>query len=229
MKGYVISDLHFFAKRSYAKEISNSIHKQLKDADFLVLNGDIFDFSWTTLDSIDQTVQKAANWLNNLTRQYPDCNIYYVFGNHDDLDQFAEKIKSMAHELKNLTICDTHLFLEKHLFIHGDLPLALKNPWIRSMQKKILKKGVFFHLCYGYAVKFGLHKLIYSYFSPEYCAKRIYGTLQKYPKEFLQNLEHIYFGHTHLPFQNYYHKKYYFHNTGSFIIGVRHNLIEVKI
>ncbi|MCP3929668.1 MAG: hypothetical protein GY705_11265 [Bacteroidetes bacterium] len=228
MKGFVISDLHIFSKRSYAEDILNSMHEQIKNADFLVLNGDIFDFAWTILDSIDQTIHEAVNWLSNLTIQYPDCCIYYILGNHDSLEPFAKLLKNMTRQIKNITICDTHLVLGKHLFIHGDLPLALKNPWVRKLQKTIPKKTYFFHLCYEYAVKCNFHKLVYSYFSPKYCANRLCKILQKYPKDFLGTIEHIYFGHTHLPFHEYFHKNYFFHNTGASINGVSNNLIEVK-
>ncbi len=228
MKGFVISDLHIFSRRSNANDILNSMHMQVKDADFLVLNGDIFDFEWTTLESIDKTIFEAVKWLGDLSFQYPDCCIYYILGNHDSLEPFAVLIRKMTHKLTNLKVINTHLVLGSHLFIHGDLPLARKNPWVRSLKKKVSKRNHFFHICYEYAVKFNLHKIVYSYFSPEYCSDRIFKALQKYPENFLEQIEHIYFGHTHLPFTEYPHKNYLFHNTGSAINGMGNNLIEVQ-
>jgi len=228
MKGFVVSDLHIFSSRSYAHDITESMHKQVRNADFLVLNGDIFDFAWTILDSIEQTISEAVNWLSNLSFQYPDCRIYYILGNHDNFEPFVQLILSMTDKLKNLCICDTHLVLGKHLFVHGDLPLAHKNPWVRNLQRKISKNNYLFHLCYEYAIKYRLHKIVYSYFSPEYCSDRICKALEKYQKDFLENIEHIYFGHTHLPFDGYFHKKFTFYNTGSAVHGVTINLIEVQ-
>jgi len=228
MKGLVISDLHIFSERSYVQELSEVMLNQIKNADFLVLNGDIFDFEWTTLASIDQTMHKAVGWLQNLSDQHPDCSIYYILGNHDNIESFTRLIREMSHKQQNLSVCDTHLVLGNNLFFHGDLPLAKKNPWTRQLKKNISRKRSLLHLGYACAVKCGLHKIVYSFFSPSYCAKRIGKVLQKYPQDFLQQIEHIYFGHTHLPFIDYFHQNFTLHNTGAAIEGVPVNLLEVQ-
>ena len=51
IRGMAVSDLHLFAYRSAGEEYFNSLRPQLNATDILVLNGDIFDFRWSTLPS----------------------------------------------------------------------------------------------------------------------------------------------------------------------------------
>ncbi|MBC8372298.1 MAG: hypothetical protein ISS69_08100 [Phycisphaerae bacterium] len=44
--GYVISDLHMFARWSKPGKYLEQMHEAASGADFFVLNGDIFDFRW---------------------------------------------------------------------------------------------------------------------------------------------------------------------------------------
>ena len=81
--GFVVSDLHLFTERSSAHRYMDRIHDTLADADFLVLNGDIVDFRWTTLPSKEATAHAADDWLADLCIEYPHCQFYYVMGNHD--------------------------------------------------------------------------------------------------------------------------------------------------
>ena len=229
MKGFVISDLHLFTDRSSTQEIAVSMHNQLGRADFLVLNGDIFDFEWTHLSSVEQTMDEAEQWLGHLARQYPDCVFYYILGNHDAFEPFVQRVNKMTKKLPNLHLCPTHLVLGKNLFFHGDLPLAQKNPWQRSPARHLSKKKSLWHLGYDWAVKCRLHTMVYSLFSPAYCAKRIVSVLQEYPKNFLAEIEHIYFGHTHFPFADFSHGQFSFSNAGAAINGVNANMIKVNI
>lgn len=48
MRGLVISDLHLMASRSVGMDMLPSILIRLKGCDALVLNGDTFDFRWST-------------------------------------------------------------------------------------------------------------------------------------------------------------------------------------
>jgi UDP-2,3-diacylglucosamine hydrolase len=228
MRGFVISDLHLFTDRSSAAEISASMQDQLADAEFLVLNGDIFDFEWTHFNSIEQTVEKAVAWLYYLAEQHPRCCIYYILGNHDELESFVQKVREIMLRLPNLHLFTSHLVLGNNLFFHGDLPLSRKNPWKRTPVKQLSRKQTFWHLCYDCAVKCRLHKVVYALFSPSYCAKRIANIFREYPRDFLSTIDHIYFGHTHLPFENFRHDRFLFSNTGAAISGVNARLIEVK-
>ena len=83
VRGLAVSDLHLFARRSAGEEYLHSLRSQLASTDVLVLNGDIFDFRWSTLPSVEATAARALEWLEALHAAYPSCTIHYVLGNHD--------------------------------------------------------------------------------------------------------------------------------------------------
>ena len=87
--GYVISDLHLFTERSVAPVYQDAINKAASGAEFFVLNGDVFDFRWTTLDSAEKTAHVAVEWIETLARSSPNCRFFYIMGNHDGLEFFA--------------------------------------------------------------------------------------------------------------------------------------------
>ncbi len=227
MNGFVLSDLHLFTNRSSAQEISAAMHDQLSAADFLVLNGDIFDFEWTHLASIEQAMAEAIQWLLDLLTRHPHCTLYYILGNHDAFQPFIRQINTMAETKTNLHLCPTHLVLGHNLFFHGDLPLARKNPWHRIPDQHLSKKRALLHNGYDWAILLRLHTLVYSFFTPAWCAKRIVTVLNKYPSDFLNKIDTIYFGHTHLPFTDYSHDRFSFVNTGAAISGVNVNMTKV--
>src|SRR5688572_3309334 len=83
IRGMAVSDLHLFAYRSAGMEYFDALRSQLTSADVLVLNGDIFDFRWSTLPNPEITANRAVEWLQAVRGAYPSCAIHYVLGNHD--------------------------------------------------------------------------------------------------------------------------------------------------
>ena len=47
--GYVVSDLHLLTRRTAAGSHRSRLTTAAAAADYFVLNGDIFDFRWSTL------------------------------------------------------------------------------------------------------------------------------------------------------------------------------------
>ncbi len=81
--GHVISDLHLFAHRSVADSYMRDIRRAAAESDFFVLNGDIFDFRWSTLPTADDSLDAAVAWLRALVTEHPHCRFFYTVGNHD--------------------------------------------------------------------------------------------------------------------------------------------------
>ena len=79
-----------------------AVEDALDQADVLVLNGDIFDFRWSTLDDHHATVQAALAWLGDQLLKRPTQEIHFVLGNHDCLDPFVEALDVLAKETKSL-------------------------------------------------------------------------------------------------------------------------------
>lgn len=81
--GVVISDLHIFATRSSPAGPLHRLYRDLSKCNYCVLNGDIFDFGWSKLSSIEQSIHAAERYLTSLCKKYPKCRFIFVVGNHD--------------------------------------------------------------------------------------------------------------------------------------------------
>ena len=90
------------------------------------------------------------------------------------------------------------------------------------------KKGGFLNGLYDVVISIRAHKLVSFVMTPSYCVKKIMSSIKRYHPEFLNGIKHVYFGHTHNPFDHYLHEGVYFHNTGSAIKHLKTNMLEVS-
>ena len=120
-KGFVVSDLHLDTSRT-SPEVEKEIGYVAAKSDFCVLNGDIFDFKWSESESTLKAIEFAIVWLEKLCKNQPHFHFYYVFGNHDCLEDFVEQLDLV--KVDNFSYHRTHLFFDDKLFLHGDLPLS---------------------------------------------------------------------------------------------------------
>jgi UDP-2,3-diacylglucosamine hydrolase len=98
----VLSDLHLFARRLVGQDCINSLRAELAAAGVLVLNGDIFDFRWSSVRNFEASVAAALDWLRDLPNDFPRCQIHYVLGIHDRLTRFRERLPALAASLPRL-------------------------------------------------------------------------------------------------------------------------------
>ena len=120
LSGVVVSDLHLFARRSDATRCLASIEEDLDQAKVLVLNGDTFDFRWSTMGHHDDTLKSAIAWLENLARKRPHQEIHLVLGNHDCLDAFVAELDALTEKHLRLFWHPVVVQLGKTLFPHGE-------------------------------------------------------------------------------------------------------------
>ena len=158
--GYVISDLHLFTRRTVADAYRDDMHAAAARADFFVLNGDIFDFRWTTLPDIDETVAAALAWLGDFASRFPRCRFFYVLGNHDGIQPLADRLGDLAAATPNLEWSPSHVRVGRALFLHGDLPLhnGGTQPFTRLLPATDKKKGRAWNLGYHAFVALRLHR-----------------------------------------------------------------------
>jgi UDP-2,3-diacylglucosamine hydrolase len=228
--GFVVSDLHLFTHRSEAMALVRRMRAAAAQADFGVLNGDIFDFRWTNLASLEKTAQAAVDWLGDLARSFPHCQWFYIMGNHDGLAFFAPYLDELAEDVENFQWRPSHLRVGDSLFLHGDLPLdpGWRDPLNRALRSPSRKKGRILNLAYRLYIRTGLHRTAASVFRPRLCARRILRSLRAYHTDLADGIRHVYFGHTHRTFSNFQYGGLTFHNTGSAIQGLRCDLLTVK-
>lgn len=228
--GYVISDLHLFAKRSVAGRYIRAMHAAADKADFFILNGDIFDFCWTTLTSIDNTMNAACKWLEGFVDRDPHCRFIYVLGNHDGLQPFADRLDDLCLRVGNLEWHPSYARVGTSLFFHGDIPVGKRRGNIlnRELARLRTKRGWAMHAGYDLVVAARLHKGVMSlHWAPRF-TRRILRLLNNDHSDVLDGVTDIYFGHTHRAMSDHYHEGIRFHNTGSTIEGLRCNLLKVR-
>ena len=218
---FFVSDLHLFSRRSLAPRHEEAIHAAVGHADTFILGGDIFDFRWSTLPSLNRTIDAAIEWLGTLASSNPKCDLHFVLGNHDYNRQFLAELDNLAGDTANLHWHRTHLRIGKSLFLHGDVA---DKPEL-CHQKLLLRRQKYWHdeqskgevanRLYDLAIQANLHqfaKLVHRH-------RRVTGRLRDYVERighgYESGLRHVYFGHTHHAMSDYERDGILFHNGGA--------------
>lgn len=230
-RGIVVSDLHLFTRRSRAVECLQSLRAELASVDVLVLNGDTFDFRWSTLRDRQATIAAALDWLRALASDLPTCRIHYVLGNHDCLAPFRDQLAALT--LPRLRWHEHFFRLENALFLHGDCahepmdPEGLRRyrePWENDRQRGALAAGI-----YAAIDRLGLTRFAHErHFPHRRTVERIAHYLDRASLNWRDGVRDCYFGHTHRPFSDYRHSGVAFHNSGSAIRGMAFNPLRFE-
>ena len=232
-KGFVTSDLHLFARRSAAGRNAAQLEAAMEQAQVFVLNGDIFDFRWSTLGSNERTLEAAVMWLRGHCERYRGCHFHFVLGNHDSSPSFVAALTELADEQRNLSIHPHFLRLGENLFVHGDAVAARGDPerLIRYRAKFAVEehRGATLHFLYQSAVIFRLHAMYPALLSRTKLAESLLCYFRAVAPDALEEIRHIYFGHTHGAFSDFSYRQWTFHNTGAMIKGVKHRLLEIAV
>ena len=230
VRGFVLSDLHLFTSRSDGERWEGDIARAAGEAEFLVLNGDIFDFRWSTLPSEGATLEAAVAWLDRWLVGFPDCRFVYVLGNHDGLAAFGDRLAALAALRGNLVWHPSAVAVGSALFLHGDLPLGLgRARSLRGpMPQRISRWGDWADRCYQVVNGARVPGAASRLHTRRRCARRIQRALADDPPYDVSRITDVYFGHTHAPFAGYRRNGLTFHNTGSAIRGMAGGLLPVE-
>jgi UDP-2,3-diacylglucosamine pyrophosphatase LpxH len=230
-RGFAVSDLHLFAHRSSAHDHLPLVRQAATEADFIVLNGDIFDFRWSTLPTRGHTLDAAVGWLRSLAEDHPECRFYYIMGNHDALAPLAPRLDALVAERPNLHWNPTHVRINDALFLHGDLPLHRKrrSPFARDLVTSEVQWGRLASFAYHVFVHLHLHRLVSLIHWPQRCARRILRSLADHGRELADGITDVYFGHTHEPFRDFHYRGIRFHNSGAAVRGLQPVLLPVRV
>lgn len=231
-RGFITSDLHLYAPwGADSVDSFKRIARAASRADFMVFNGDIFDFRWTTLATTEETVKKAVEWLKALSRSCPDCRFIFIMGNHDNHCQLLQELEKFSIHRDNFEYHCSHAFWGSHLFFHGDLFLTTKriDPFCRDTFATENPQFPGMRRIYHMLILAGLHHCLPFLYPPKRCAKIIHDTIVESDFCAEKVISDIYFGHTHSAFNNFIHKGVCFHNTGTAIGGFSLKLLEITI
>jgi len=200
-----------------------------------VLGGDIFDFRWSTLATDHATVEAAVRWLEQLTRQCPECQFHYLLGNHDYHDPFMRRLAQLQSDVHNLAWHKFYLRLGDAVFLHGDvadrrMTTAQSLADDRARWLYDAQRGPLHHRMYDLAVRAGLHRpLPYLVHPKRRVAKRILRYLEDIGQGPHSGARNIYFGHIHRRLSNYRYGGLSFHNGGAPIKGQRFHIVEALL
>jgi UDP-2,3-diacylglucosamine hydrolase len=231
---YFVSDLHLFSRRSVAAQHSDVIHAAAGNAATFVLGGDIFDFRWTTMASIEQTVDAAIEWLQELIEPRPDCDFHFLLGNHDNNRMFVQRLAELSRETANLSWHPYYVRLGESLFLHGDVVDRKTSPdklaRARSRSRHHKKRGATANLLYDLAVGARLHQVAATVVHPKRkVAKRILVYCRHIGHDASSGLRNVYFGHTHVAMLNYQYGGLFFHNGGAPIKGLPFRIVPIDV
>ena len=232
--GIVLSDLHLFAQRSRAGECLEQWQAELSRAEVLVLNGDTFDFRWSTIGGLGESQEAAVNWLREIAVRCPRQEIHFVMGNHDCIAGFPERLDSLTAALPRFHWHEYSLRLGATLFLHGDCTTRRMTGGelrqYRARWRRDSQRGRVALAAYQYADRLGLTSLAHVWqFPRRKTVKRVAYYLDHTQPGWSEQIQDCYFGHTHRPFSGYVFRGVRFHNTGSAIRGMRFDPQAIQI
>lgn len=222
--GLVISDLHLLSHRSVGENLIAGLHKRLNSTDTLVLNGDTFDFRWSTLGDEEESLETAKTWLDQFIAKFPRLEFHYILGNHDCLQSFREILDQISTKHPRFHLHEYTCRLGSNLFLHGDCtnwdmtPAKLihyRQAWSKDSPKGPLSKFLY-RLVDATGLGYAFHHL---YFRRGPTIARI----ERYLGPDLDGITHCFFGHTHVPFENHLQNGVTYSNTGSGIESMGFN------
>lgn len=230
--GYVVSDLHIFSCVSRYERFMPELREAVQRHSILVLNGDTFDFKRSCFASAQETISNAISWLSELCQHAPLTQIKYLLGNHDSNPAFTEALSEFAQSTPNISIIPTLLQIGSNLFLHGDacdLPEGSSDIAIVRGRYTSANPSAASILCATMVTHLRLNVVEYIRHSKRALAEKILDYLEHSYPEYRESVRTIYFGHTHVPFENFEYRGLAFNNTGSLIRGLRARPLEFQI
>jgi UDP-2,3-diacylglucosamine hydrolase len=228
---YFVSDLHLFCRRFDGERFWNRLFDVAKRAAAVVLGGDIFDFRWTTLPTIEDSADEAIRRLTSLVQTNRECEFHYLVGNHDHHESFVPRLARLAHDESNLSFHPYYLRLGNSLFLHGDV--ATRAMGAHKLEKErrrwlhVRKQGRVANWAYDGSVRVSLHRVVYHIVYPRRAvARRILAYLERIEQGPVNGVTDVYFGHTHLAMSHFEHDGIRFHNCGAPVRGCEFRILE---
>lgn len=233
-KHFFMSDLHMFSRRSHFERHEPAVLRAVAQAETFVLGGDIFDFRWSTLPSLDVTIDAGLKWLDSLIQPHPNCEFHYVLGNHDFNQTFMDRLDEFAEAREQFTWHRYYTRMGDCMFLHGDVADGMVSHEeliaARETSHDSKKKWRVQHYLYDMAVHLRAHKAVAASLNrKQKVADRILTYLHDIGHGEANGLRHVYFGHTHVPMANYERGGLLFHNGGSPIKYCHFRILEAEI
>ena len=224
MTGLFLSDLHLFSRRSIGQRYWDQHADSIAGAKSIVLGGDMFDFRWSQLGSLEATLDAAAAWLEKAIVLNPTASWVYLLGNHDCHPRMQALLSSISKEYPAFVWSPTFWRIGSNVFLHGDVLDGIRHVGgLESYRARFHDehaKGPLSNLLYDAVLQTRLHGLVPRV---RHTRRQTCRTLLEYLKgcetALTPEVRNVFFGHTHVPMQGYRFDRFDFHNTGS---GIRY-------
>ena len=213
-----MSDLHLLSNRSTAHHYLESFHMAAWEKDVFVLNGDIFDFQWSTHGGFHDSIEVAREWLTDLITPHPSTTFIVLLGNHDSLPDYRLLLDDLADQHANFFWKDDFIRLGNSIFLHGDAFHAETREDLQAYRHHFnqqLRKHPVKHYGYWLAARAGILRLVASTVSKRRCARHLLRYLGHEAPTDMEQVTDIFFGHVHAPFYDFKFRGRSFHNTGA--------------
>ena len=200
----------------------------------MVLGGDIFDFKWSTYESLDRSIDAGITWLEALIGSNPQCSFYYMLGNHDAHPRFVSKLDRLALRQPRLEWQPYVLRIRECVFLHGDIVDCEPSHSIlaerRTKQEAKPLPRQYSHLIYDLVVHARLHRVAMNLaIRPKYVLRRLSEYLKVVRLDATHGVRDVYFGHTHRAVHAVQYAGLTFHNGGASIHGLPFRIIETRL
>lgn len=224
MSGLFLSDLHLFSRRSVGQQRWDQNRTLITAASTIVLGGDMFDFRWSQLGSINATLDAADQWLENAMALNPRASWVYLLGNHDCNPRLQNLLSSFGQRYSNFAWSPAFCRIGSNVFLHGDVLDGMRHPngldQYRAEFHDETPRGPIGNLLYSAVIQTRLHGLVprLRHTHRQTC-RRLLEYLDHSDAELLSSVRNIFFGHTHVQMSAYRFGGFEFHNAGS---GIRY-------
>lgn len=233
-KGFFLSDLHLFSRRSHADVYWKQFYETVERAHTLILGGDIFDFKWSTRPSLGHSIAEAIRWLDDLAVAYPNCALYYLLGNHDAHPDFVAELDRLAFDKPKIVWQPYFLRLGSCVFLHGDVVDGEPDHEMLEARRRASENRpsprAYRHFLYDAVVQARLHSVVARVAVRQgMVLKKLSQYLTSHGMDASSGVTDIYFGHTHREMDGveYYGLRY--HNGGASIKGIGFRIVETRL
>lgn len=231
MRGCVISDLHYLSRRSVFEQHRQHCLSTFSDMDVVVLNGDIFDFRWSTYRSLSESIAVAIRFLEQWFTAAPQARFYYVLGNHDSHPLFVQALQELSRSLATFEIAEHELQIGPNLFIHGDILHA-------KTIERLLEYRTKFHDETSWRPLDGVYQLAHHSRIAALFGRVQSATTRAMALEMLiergeipirGTVSNVYYGHTHALSTEIDINGRRYHNTGAMILGIPWKILHFEV
>ena len=220
MRGIFTSDFHMFSQRSRIDAVMPQLHEAARDAQLVVLGGDIVDFKWSQLADQEATELAAMEWLDHFLARYPGKQLVYLAGNHDCAPTYLERLRNLAATEERFSVYEYWYQHGDAIFLHGDVvhgsatQAALEQR--RSRWSDHSRQGALANSLYNMVFRLRLPALANLLFNQarQVCPRLIsyLGDIQRIPG---QGIRRVFFGHTHNLLKDFEFDGLVFYNSGA--------------